>query len=209
MAEYKAYSPNAEVLGRAVLVVVYAMPAYEARVREFMTEEGIGGVGPDDWVLQQSWLNVLGKVTDAFGDYTLRSIGTSIPDHALFPPSVKDFRSAMEALDEAYYLNHKGAHFDVRGPLTVRRSPQGRPILVQAGQSETGRELAAETAEVIFTVQQDIETARAFRADIHARAARYGRDASTIKVMPGVVPFTGATRAEAQAKFDQLQAQFY
>jgi hypothetical protein len=108
MAEYKAYSPNAEVLGRAVLVVVYAMPAYEARVREFMTEEGIGGVGPDDWVPQQSWLNVLGKVTDAFGDYTLRSIGTSIPDHALFPPSVKDFRSAMEALDEAYYLNHKG-----------------------------------------------------------------------------------------------------
>jgi len=108
MTKYKAYSPNAEVLGRAVLVVVYAMPAYEGRVREFMTEEGIGGVGPDDWVLQQSWLNVLGKVTDAFGDYTLRSIGTSIPDHALFPPSVKDFRSAMEALDEAYYLNHKG-----------------------------------------------------------------------------------------------------
>lgn len=108
MTVYHAYSPNTEVLGKTVLVVVYAMPAYETRIREFMAEEEIAGVGPDDWVLQQSWLNVLAKVTDHFGDYTLRSIGTSIPDHALFPPSVKDFRSAMEALNEAYYLNHRG-----------------------------------------------------------------------------------------------------
>ena len=108
--------------------------------------------------------------------------------------------------EKMHYLNHKGAYFDVRGPLTVRRSPQGHPVLVQAGQSEAGRELAAETAEVIFTVQQDIETARAFRADIHARATRYGRDGNVIKIMPGVVPFVGATRAEAQAKFDELQS---
>ena len=105
-----------------------------------------------------------------------------------------------------HYLNHMGAHFSVRGPLTVRRSPQGHPVLVQAGQSETGRELAAETAEVIFTVQQDIEVCRAFRSDIHRRAQKFGRDPQAIKIMPGVVPFVGATRDEAKAKFDELQA---
>ncbi len=108
--------------------------------------------------------------------------------------------------DKMHYLNHKGEHFSVRGPLTVRRSPQGHPVIVQAGQSETGRELAAETAEVIFTVQQEIEVCRAFRKDIHARAARFGREPSSIKIMPGVVPFVGATREEAQAKYDELQA---
>ena len=88
----------------------------------------------------------------------------------------------------------------------MRRSPQGHPVIVQAGQSETGRELAAETAEVIFTVQQEIEVCRAFRKDIHARASRFGREPSSIKIMPGVVPFVGATREEAQAKYDELQA---
>ncbi len=80
--------------------------------------------------------------------------------------------------EKMHYLNHKGGFFDVRGPLTIRRSPQGRPVLVQAGQSEQGRELAAETAEVVFTVQQDMEAARAFRADVHARARKYGREPS-------------------------------
>lgn len=108
--------------------------------------------------------------------------------------------------DKMHYLNHKGGFFDVRGPLTIRRSPQGRPVLVQAGQSEQGRELAAETAEVVFTVQQDMDAARAFRTDVHARARKYGREASSIKVMPGLVPFVAKTRAEAQAKFDELQA---
>lgn len=111
--------------------------------------------------------------------------------------------------EKMHYLNHQGAFFNVRGPLTVRRSPQGRPVLVQAGQSEAGRELAAETAEVIFTVQQDIEAARAFRSDIHARARKFHRDSADIKVMPGVVPFVAKTRAEAQAKFDQLQARIH
>ena len=71
-----------------------------------------------------------------------------------------------------HFLNHKGQHFSVRGPLTVHRSPQGHPVIVQAGQSEDGRELAAETAEVIFTVQQDLEAGRAFYADV--KTARRG-----------------------------------
>ncbi len=105
-----------------------------------------------------------------------------------------------------HLLNHTGKHFAVRGPLTVRRSPQGRPVIVQAGQSDTGRELAAEIAEVIFTVQQDLEAARDFHADIKARAARHGRGPDAIKIMPGVMPVIGRTRAEAEAKYERLQA---
>lgn len=101
-------------------------------------------------------------------------------------------------------LNHKGKHFSVRGPLTIERSPQGRPIIVQAGQSEQGRELAAETAEVIFTVQQDFDEARAFYADIKARAAKFGRAPSDINVMPGLLPVIGKTRREAEERLDRI-----
>ena len=71
-----------------------------------------------------------------------------------------------------HMLNHKGEHFSVRGPLMMPRSPQGQPVIVQAGQSDAGRELAARTAEVLFTVAQDIEPARAFYADLKARVAQ-------------------------------------
>ena len=105
-----------------------------------------------------------------------------------------------------HYLNHKGHHFQVRGPLNIRRSPQGHPVIVQAGQSEAGRELAARTTEVIFSVQQQIEPARQFRDDIHARAGRFGRDPSSIKIMPGVMPFVAPTRAQAREKFEEMQS---
>ena len=105
-----------------------------------------------------------------------------------------------------HYLNHKGEHFQVRGPLNIRRSPQGHPVIVQAGQSEAGRELAARTTDVIFSVQQQIEPARQFRDDIHARASRYGRNPACIKIMPGVMPFVAPTRAQAQEKFEEMQS---
>jgi FMN-dependent oxidoreductase (nitrilotriacetate monooxygenase family) len=117
-------------------------------------------------------------------------------------------RASGRYFDESklHFLNHKGEHFSVRGPLNVRRSPQGHPVIVQAGQSDRGRELAARTAEVIFSVQQEIEPARAFRSDVHARAAKYGREPAAIKIMPGVVPFVGASADEARAKYDELQS---
>ena len=105
-----------------------------------------------------------------------------------------------------HFLNHKGKHFSVRGPLMVQRSPQGHPVIVQAGQSDDGRDLASETAEVTFTVQQDLESGRAFYADIKRRAAAYGRPPNAIKVMPGVMTVIGQTRAEAAAKYERLQA---
>jgi N-acetyl-S-(2-succino)cysteine monooxygenase len=104
-----------------------------------------------------------------------------------------------------HFLNHKGKHFAVRGPLTVHRSPQGHPVIVQAGQSEDGRELAAETAEVIFTVQQDLSQAREFYTDVKRRAAAYGRPPEAIKVLPGVMTVIGQTRAEAEDKYEKLQ----
>ncbi len=105
-----------------------------------------------------------------------------------------------------HFLNHKGKHFSVRGPLMVQRSPQGHPVIVQAGQSDDGRDLAGETAEVTFTVQQDLDSGRAFYADIKRRAAAYGRPPNAIKVMPGVMTVIGQTRAEAAAKYERLQA---
>src|SRR4029079_4941240 len=85
-----------------------------------------------------------------------------------------------------HLLHHKGENFSVRGPLMVPRSPQGQPVIVQAGQSEAGLELAARTAEVLFTVSQNLDTSKKFYADVKARTAKCGRSPDSIKVMPGV-----------------------
>lgn len=106
--------------------------------------------------------------------------------------------------DKVHYTDHSGEHFKVRGPLNVARSPQGHPVIVQAGQSEDGRGLAAATAEVIFTAHQKLDTAQEFYRDIKARAKGLGRDPAHILVMPGVAPFVGRTEAEAREKYDRL-----
>ncbi|SDL79074.1 LLM class flavin-dependent oxidoreductase [Paracoccus chinensis] len=103
-----------------------------------------------------------------------------------------------------HHTDHAGEHFKVRGPLNVSRSPQGHPVIVQAGQSEDGRGLAAATAEVIFTAHQRLDTAQEFYRDIKARARGLGRDPGHILIMPGVSPFVGRTEAEAQKKYDRL-----
>lgn len=103
-------------------------------------------------------------------------------------------------------LNHVGEHFKVKGPLNVARSPQGRPVVVQAGSSEAGRELAARTADVIFTAQPSLAAAQAFYADLKSRAATFGRGADELKIMPGVLVVVGATEALAHAKFEEFQA---
>ncbi|MDE1150843.1 MAG: LLM class flavin-dependent oxidoreductase [Azospirillaceae bacterium] len=95
-------------------------------------------------------------------------------------------------------VNHAGANFQVAGPLTVPRSPQGHPVLVQAGASATGQRFAASCAEVIFTSHPGIGTARAFRTAMHAQLAEFGRTPDSLKIMPAVTPVIGRTRAEAQ-----------
>lgn len=105
---------------------------------------------------------------------------------------------------KVHYTDHKGAHFKVKGPLNVSRSPQGHPVIVQAGQSEDGRGLAAASAEVIFTAHQRLDTAQEFYRDIKSRARGLGRNPDHILVMPGVAPFVGRTQDEAREKYDRL-----
>lgn len=106
--------------------------------------------------------------------------------------------------DKLHRAHHKGEHFKVEGPLNVPRSPQGHPVIVQAGQSDDGRTLAAATAEVIFTAHQRLDTAQEFYRDIKSRALGLGRDPSHVLIMPGVSPFVGRTEAEAREKYDRL-----
>jgi alkanesulfonate monooxygenase len=103
-------------------------------------------------------------------------------------------------------LNHKGEHFSVRGPLNVARPPQGRPVIFQAGSSEVGRELAARTAEAVFTPQHSLEGARAFYRDLKGRMAKYGRSPDHLVIMPGLNPIVGRTRREAEEKHRYLQS---
>lgn len=107
--------------------------------------------------------------------------------------------------EKQHILNHKGKFFKVRGPLNVARSPQGHPVLVQAGSSEPGKELAARTAEVVFTAHQTFEDASTFYTDLKGRLGKYGRGADDLKVMPGIFPVVGRTIAEAEEKFEQIQ----
>ena len=107
--------------------------------------------------------------------------------------------------EKLHVLNHTGPHFSVRGPLNVARSPQGHPVVVQAGSSDAGQDLAARTAEVVFTAQRTLAEAQAFYAELKGRLPKYGRTADDLKIMPGVFPVVGRTEAEAQDKFEQLQ----
>lgn len=104
-----------------------------------------------------------------------------------------------------HVLNHKGEYFKVQGPLNVPPSPQHHPIMVQAGASEDGRELAAETADVIFTACTSIEDAKSFYSDVKERLGGHNRAPEDIKIMPGLNFIVGETNEEAQAKHEQLQ----
>lgn len=105
-----------------------------------------------------------------------------------------------------HLLNHQGRHFRVRGPLNIPPSPQGRPVLVQAGSSGPGKELAARTAEAIFTAQQTLEDAVSFYSDVKGRLPKYGRDQDDLKILPGIFPVVAESESEAREKFDELQS---
>jgi FMN-dependent oxidoreductase (nitrilotriacetate monooxygenase family) len=107
--------------------------------------------------------------------------------------------------DKLHFANHEGEHFNVRGPLNVLRSPQGKPVLVQAGASQDGRALAASTAEAIFAAHQSLADAQEFYSDVKSQAAALGRNPEHIKILPGVTIFTAPTSAEAHAKHQRLQ----
>jgi len=103
-------------------------------------------------------------------------------------------------------VDYRGDHFAVAGPLNVPRGPQGHPVLVQAGASDTGKRFAARHAEVIFTSHSSPETARTFREDMHGLLAEMGRAPDSLKIMAAITPIIAPTREEAQAIQQSLDA---
>ncbi|KAB1071732.1 LLM class flavin-dependent oxidoreductase [Methylobacterium planeticum] len=101
-------------------------------------------------------------------------------------------------------IRHRGAHYAVEGPLNVPRPPQGRPVTVQAGGSNDGRDLAAATADAVFTLSQTIADGVAYARDLRARAASLGRAPGSIVILPGLATVIGSTEAEARRRQDEL-----
>jgi FMN-dependent oxidoreductase (nitrilotriacetate monooxygenase family) len=108
--------------------------------------------------------------------------------------------------DKLHTLDHAGKYFTVKGPLNTSRPPQGHPIIIQAGSSGPGQDLAARTADVVFTAQQTLEEAQTFYGDLKGRLAACGRPPHALHIMPGVFPVIGRTAKEAKDKLAQLQA---
>src|SRR5579864_5521002 len=108
-----------------------------------------------------------------------------------------------------HVLGHKGKYLSVRGPLNIARPVQGWPVVVQAGASDSGRQLAAETAEAVFTAQSNIAAGREFYADVKGRMAKAGRDREHMKIMPACFVVVGDTVEEARAKRARLDSLVY
>ncbi|MFE3176322.1 LLM class flavin-dependent oxidoreductase [Amycolatopsis sp. NPDC059090] len=144
---------------------------------------------------------------------------TALEDHDLRYERAEDFVAAVRALWDGWaegalirdrtsgrYVDpalvrefaHEGPFYRVRGPLNLPRSPQGRPLLAQAGSSEAGKAFAARHAEVVFTAQPAFEPAAAFYRDVKRQAAAAGRTAEDVVVLPGISPVLGSTEAEAR-----------
>ncbi|WP_032367748.1 LLM class flavin-dependent oxidoreductase [Rhodococcoides fascians] len=105
---------------------------------------------------------------------------------------------------KVHSIDHDGKHFRVDGPLTLPRSPQGRPVLFQAGASGPGRDLAATYAEAIYAVAYDLVAAQSYYEDVKSRIDSAGRDSATVGIMPGLVTYIGSTMDEARRKKAEL-----
>lgn len=149
----------------------------------------------------------------------------AVPDHAQryrradeFTQLVKDLWDSWEDdafigdkaagrfvdLAKVHPVRHRGEFFSVQGPLNLPRSPQGRPVLVQAGASADGRELAARHAEAVFSASQSFEESQAYARGLKQRAEALGRGPDAVKVLAGLTTIIGSTEAEARRRRDQL-----
>ncbi|WP_250454890.1 LLM class flavin-dependent oxidoreductase [Caballeronia sp. ATUFL_M2_KS44] len=149
----------------------------------------------------------------------------AVPDHAQRYARADEFASLVKSLwnsweDDAFIADkasgrfvdlgklhpaaHRGRFFGVQGALNLPRSAQGHPVLVQAGASGDGRDLAARHAEAVFSASQSFDESRAYREDLNARATRYGRGPNAVKVLAGLTTIIGSTEAEALRRRDEL-----
>lgn len=154
------------------------------------------------------------------------NFGTTHPDHSKRYEIAEEFLTVVRGLwdcwaDDAIVadrktglyidpakvrpLDHDGTHFKVKGPINIGRSPQGQPVILQAGGSGPGQELAAKSADVVFSVTQDLAEARTFYRSVKGKLAQYGRSEDSMVVLPGVMPIVGRTEREAHDKLAQLQ----
>jgi FMN-dependent oxidoreductase (nitrilotriacetate monooxygenase family) len=155
-------------------------------------------------------------VTSAWGETNFG--GRPLPSHAERYRRAEEYVAAITALWDSWAddaiaidraggvyaepsrvqpINFTGEHFRIQGPLNVPRSPQGRPVLVQAGSSDDGKDFAARHAEIVFTAQQTLGSSQAFYADLKARVQALGRDPDKVKILPGVSPIIASTETEA------------
>ncbi|MBW8462280.1 LLM class flavin-dependent oxidoreductase [Acidovorax sp.] len=107
--------------------------------------------------------------------------------------------------DKLHTLNHKGRFFQVAGPLNIGRSPQGQPVIFQAGSSDAGIGLAGKYADAVFTHSPSVEETRSFLRKVKASAVVHGRQADDVKIFPGIGPVVGATQEEAEAKYQAIR----
>jgi len=105
-----------------------------------------------------------------------------------------------------HVLEHKGEFFKVKGPLNIARAPQGFPVIAQAGSSEPGQQLAARTADLVYTAQQNKQSAQKFYRSLKDRLSAQGRSEGSVKIMPGILPIVGRTAEEAKARSELLQS---
>ena len=108
--------------------------------------------------------------------------------------------------ERVHALDYKGKQFRVQGPLDVARPPQGYPVFVTAGESDGARKLAAAAAEVLYAALPNLKVAQGYYADVKGLLPAHGRDPGNLKILAGIMAFVGLTKAEAQAKFDQITA---
>lgn len=208
-----ALAPNTSRIGLVSTgSTTYSEPFNLAR--QFLSLDHISG-GRAGWNVVTSW-----GTEDAlnFGHMNFPDYGLRYERAAEFVDVVRGLWNSWDAdaflrdkksglyYDETklHALDHKGKYFSVRGPLNVARSPQDEPVIFFAGDSEPGREIAAKSADVVFTAKQDLGSARDFYASIKERLPKFGRADDDVLVMPGLLPVVGRTRAEAQAKYDEL-----
>jgi hypothetical protein len=108
MAQFTAFSPAVEVNGETVLSVVAGMGSFSRKALEILAAEGIQSPAAGNWYSQTAWLRAFRTIADGIGENTLYRIGTTIPENANFPPEINDLVKAMESIDVAYHMNHRG-----------------------------------------------------------------------------------------------------
>lgn len=109
------------------------------------------------------------------------------------------------APEKLHHLNHQGRFFNVAGPLNIGRSAQGQPVIFQAGSSDAGIALAGKYADAVFTHSPSLEETRDFTNKVKASAVAHGRSRDAVKIFPGISPIVGATRQDAQEKYERIR----